>query len=773
MKKLLNKRGSVLFLVVVVMALLLIAASATYYVIRNQHASANTHYNSEQSYQTAYSVSDTISTYFANVLDKISKNPDVYTDSIFEAMMDMHEGDVLTPGHNDFTKYGLGEYDVSIARIPSPEPDSEGTEAAYFEITTTAEVNGETTTLVQVWKITLTASETKYFSKFLTSTGYREGDGLMVANSIYGDTYFENPFTRAGVGAYQRSVYSCGTLADDGLHFMEVAQWKDLEVVVSDHYYIDTSAGGGQIQIGGLYVGGNLVDGTLNNGGKALLVENLFVLNDLTLNVGGHAGNFYVQGDCYVNSNIQTNINGSRAYTNFYINGDLYLNNVVKPNPDDNATIFLDSARFYVNGDVYFQNKGVGDIGALEYYGTCYNETSGVMSDAQIESMTTKVTEADGFVIEDEMDASTSSKFSNWAQVGMYISNRTARGTYGAWNAKSLVPNTAPIVLDDYTIYSVNEHGWIHDTPAPPEGSEILGIVYQGNPAVRKTEQYNDCYYITVDDNCTLKSATSWTGNGIYYIVVDATEKDITVKLDPPDDSDTFMFGEAVNNGVPSGYAASNVNILVKGSHAVVFVLDDDTDFVFGSGSFIGHLDVALKLTGKTTVEDMYAAKINVATYLNDPAKTDTLRGYLDDKKLTGEIDDMTGKDKVIYVFDRSKFPTTATPHNNIFFVANDECSLNFSANDSTFCGYIYAPKCILEVNNMSKGLGFLGGLIVGSYSYYGYTAILVFTDPYEEGGRGSSIVSDLISKANGTPNPGDGGSEKSTNFGLELLGYK
>ena len=74
MKKLLNKKGSVLFLVVVVMSILIVAASATFYIVNNQHSSVNVRYSSEQSYQTAVSVSDTVSKYIDGYLEAISKS---------------------------------------------------------------------------------------------------------------------------------------------------------------------------------------------------------------------------------------------------------------------------------------------------------------------------------------------------------------------------------------------------------------------------------------------------------------------------------------------------------------------------------------------------------------------------------------------------------------------------------------------------------------------------------------------------------------------------
>ena len=171
MKKLLNKRGSVLFLVVVVMALLLIAASATYYVVRNQHASANTHYNSEQSYQTAYSVSEQMETYLTKLQTEISQNQSVYNNSLFAKMMAMKDGDKITSDTVDLTSYGLGDFYVEITRAEG-SGDSEG----VFKITTYSDVNGETVAITQVWKIVLSPSQTKYFTRFLTSTGYRDED---------------------------------------------------------------------------------------------------------------------------------------------------------------------------------------------------------------------------------------------------------------------------------------------------------------------------------------------------------------------------------------------------------------------------------------------------------------------------------------------------------------------------------------------------------------------------------------------------------------------
>ena len=814
MKKILNKRGSVLFLVVVVMALLLVAASATYYVIRNQHASANTHYNSEQSYQTAYSVSEVMETYLTNLSTKISKDPSLYSSSLFKKMMDLKKGETLNASKELQDKYGLGAFEVEIQKT-----DGSGETEGVFEITTRSEVNGETTVLTQVWKVKMEAAETKYFTRFLTSTGYRDEDVYLTANEIYGDAYFENPFTSAGISEYRRSTYCAGTLVDNGIKFRTEGSYDDLELVVAENYYID-SASGGSMTFGALYVGGNFVCGKYNPGsweGKQIIIKNVYVMGDYTSNTGQEKATLFIQKDCY--------IDGGQDGATYYIGGDLHIDN----HKDGNA-VNLNGASFYVNGNVYIHNEGVtaNNPKIIKFWG----DSSGIIYDDTVggkvkDSLVTKAN--DVFPIEKALSDASGEEFTSWNSVVRYISNKTAKGLYKNWKAEDYFDehfaDSDTIMLSDYlrsnTLdwndfaaqypYDWSVYGdWSNYQKFYEELQASLGA--SGDTHVQKKSEYSDDYLITITESCTIQPATGWSYNGgTKYILIDTTKSDreIYIKLDP-NGEDFFAFGVAYNNGKKE--ACANVNVLVKGPHPVIFILPDGVDFKMGASSYIGHLDIALAMVGGrniygvytpyTSAYEMYDDQVVIANVLGTDtfnSKADHLGGLtysealiqaLDDIETDEIIDETTNEKRKVYTFDNSHWlfdkirsldedgninTDEFAPHNNIFLVSTGKKNkLDFNAGGCVICGYIYAPNTLLEVNNMSHGLAFLGGLIVGSYSYYAYTATLVFVEPYDPyDGQGSNIANYLMGLTGGGIPVGQQPASDQMNASTEFLGYK
>ena len=808
MKKLLNKKGSVLFLVVVVMAVLLVAASATYYVIRNQSASANTHYSSEQSYQTAYSVSNTMTTFLVNEQTKISKNPALYTGSIFDAMMKMPKGGILGQNTiNNFTKEGLGEYNIIIEKTDGTKSDSG--EKGVFKITTSAEVNGETTTLVQVWQLTIAPAKTKFYTKFLTSTGYRQEDVYLDVQHLYGAAYFENPYTSAGaLNQFRESIYATGTFSDNGMKFNNPDELCDLEVVIADNFYITTAEGTSLIGLGGLFVGGNFLDGGDKGGKQICLYEyekdsdgkvikdsngkpkivkagsaykagNAYIMGDLTFNSGGHTGNYFVKGDCYINSNLQ-----NTGDINFYIGGDLYLGE------SSIDTIFLSDATFYVEGNIYICNKGVGTVKNIYRL----SSKKDVISDP--DAWTVDVIDGTGGVeivnkegkklkyhsVEEIMAATT--EFGSWVNVQSYINTSTAKGSYGIWKAENLVPEGDAIALSDPSI-------------------------------CEKAGEWDDSCFVTISDSCTIKPGLKWW-DGCHYVLIDASEHDIYIKLDGTG-YDYFSFGlNTTWEGDGINGPAARVNILIRGSYAVVFVLPDDVDFKMGNESFIGHEDLALALYNRdkankaSSARDLYNAKVNVYSCFEgypssveqkaDPSykpitNIDVLTEEIVKEIEIDEIDEETGENKKIRTIVKGSpyIAEDSDAHNNIFLVSNGKTNtLDFNARQCPFFGYLYAPNTLLGINTMNDGVGFCGGLIVGSYSYISPNSTLIYCDPYEYKGkgksRGTNIVTELISDANRKlcycvdcerGNCACGGdcdeieeTDTAVNFGAALLGY-
>lgn len=731
-------------MVVVVMALLLVAASATYYVVRNQHMSANTHYASEQSYQTAYSVSKTMESYLVEAASDVSANPSKYKGSILQKLMAMTPGETgaLTAG-NDFKEYGLGEYDIRIVKDPSSTD-----EEALFNITTKAEANGETSTLTQVWRIKLEAAETKYFTRFLTTTGIGVMEDTFVqCQRIYGEAYFENEFTVINNPArVNRSVYSSGTLIDVGWEFEDTA---DKELVVAGNYYLD-GVGGNPVELKQIFVGGDFMQKST----KPIDADGIYIEGDFKYTSNGAAlkSNVFVQGNCYINGYVGSD-------NTFYVNGDLHLGKDLGETGWSAGKV----GTVYVKGDVYFDSPGEngsslnifygGEVHGAPTYAVPLTEKSDILSTTE----TALGTVSGGLV-------------NNWNEVSLYVSNQTAVGTYQEWDAEGLFDTggdfeNAPTIDIDNAILGAyignNDVGWSITNPS----SVDLTSTGKGS-IVNKPDGSNIC--ATIKESCKLKHSDYMPQGGC--IIVDATDDDVYIYLDSGTD-DTFSF---FNNPACSVY--------VKGTHSAIFVLPTGTNFKGGTQQYIGHFDLANKINGwdsnftglnvwwqsaMTSVDD-YNAKLGESVFKYAYDEDGTEYKYLDSAKFNG-----------------------AQVHNNVFLVTKDKNSNIDFNNSCMLAGYIYAPNVRMDIGNGGGGMTqFFGGLIVGSYKYINTSAILVFCSPYdpyntyeytdpETGAKrteivGPNVVSNLISKASGgTLNDSDSPSGGKQNVTVELLGYK
>ncbi|MCH5199830.1 MAG: hypothetical protein J1F60_02630 [Oscillospiraceae bacterium] len=738
MKRLLNKRGSVLFLVVVVMALLLVAASATYYVVRNQHASANAHYNSEQSYQTAYSVSDVLENYLASTFAQISSNPSAYNGSLFQKIMNMGTGEAnaLTAG-NDFSEYGLGEYDIKIVKSAASTSDE-----AVFEVIIKSNTNGETTTLTQVWKIALSPSETKYFTRFLTTTGVGVlEDTYIQCQRIYGEAYFENEFTVINNPArVNRSVYSAGTLIDTGWEFENTA---DKEVVIADNYYLDGVAGHA-MEMKQIFVGADMYDKST----KPIYAQGVYVLGDFTYESNGNsiASTVFVKGNCYIKGYVGAN-------ANFYVDGDLHLGrgSTAPWNRSMLGTV-------YVKGDVYFDDPGENGGNVKIYYGgNVYGNKGSYAVDMQQKDDILTTTQA-------ALTSVSGGLVNSWNEVALYISNQTAVGTYQVWDAESLFEAggdyaDAP-TINFKAAADANGYNTGKTTAVGNSGKSYVEYVTGGS---------GSGFRAIIKESCRIVPAPTG-GWGTYCYIFDATDEDIYVYLDSN--------GNKGDNGEPlfqffTNWASAN-SVYVTGTHSVIFVLPVGTDFKGSNQTFIGHYDLAHKIYGleknfnglgvdwqsAMTSVDAYNAKLGDAVFKTVTDDEGTEYRFLDSTKFGG-----------------------AKVHNNVFLVCKDsDNTIDFNVS-CMLAGYIYAPNVRMDIGSGAGGMTqFFGGLIVGSYKYINTSAILAFCSPYDpynidpSTGEvvGGNVVSNLISKANGgVLQNGGGGSGGAKDVSIEFLGYR
>lgn len=720
MKKLLNKKGSVLFLVVVVMSILLVVASATYYIVSNQRQSVEVHYNSEQSYQTAYSVSQTVENYLTQVHNQISKGAS-YEDTIFGKIKELSVGGTMN-ATKDLKELGLGKFEVTIKKT---DENADGDEMS-FEVTTTSTVDGETSTLVQVWKVKLSAADTKYFTRFLTSTGLGTGtDTFLQVQQIFGENYFENEFTTIKDPTIQhRSIYSTGTFIDAGMSYDE--NFEDKELVVAGNLYFD---GQSRTMIAKrLLVGGNLElrrqVSLQDNKAKTPYILPVYVLGDLVIKNGVDfdTGNnkivFFVQGNCNIDCG---NLNGN--------------------------------CEFYVNKNVDFKVNNCNAQVKIRYKENL-NDINNKLSGKDVVQAAVDFNE--------EMNKIPDNEFTNgWTDVANYISNNTAVGTYKTWNALAFFEEggkfyNAPAFnaaqeIDKAISANTGESKYYIQNSAP---------VAPGSSEKKSYIQYtNDSAMLTIGESCKYIRPTYTPNNrGKFAIMIDASESDIYIYLDP-NNSDVFTFYEN----------PSSMNVLVKGSHSVIFVLPENITFKMTTNEFIGHYELAKKIAGKDL---SYFDDITKLYLCNGTG--DTLVSLFTPESSTNIMTYITEDDGSEYFcLDTSKFGGEPV-HNNIFIVSRGQNDFDMTS-ETTLAGYVYAPKSTLDITASGNHMKFFGGLIVGGFRYDHQSGPLAFCEPYDEyNEHGANIVADLI---NETPSYGgdkdDIAPDKKTQSEITFEGYK
>ncbi len=682
--KLRNKNGSVLFLVVMVMSLLIIAASATFYIVNNQQSSVIVRYNSEQSYQTAKSMSGAVSQYINGYLNAIKasgeKEVGKYSNTVVGKML---QGETITTKDLDLSALGLNDSDsvsLNITIKPSGSKKDKDNTVNFFEIEVKSECNGETTTITQV--IAIETGPAEYFTRFLTSTGKRSEDVIVSAFQILSGAYFENDFTRLSGAHMNDSVYVTGTFDDDGVIYHRSVNGSQTDIVVNDNFYCKGAAGA-VVDVNEIYVGGNFLCG------KQILADKVYVLGDYTCNMSQGSSNsvFYIDGDCYLNSGT-TN---ATDYQKFYINGDLYINNKSES-----------QGEFHVKGnviipgqDMTLTTKGIECGGKFLYAdGTEVKPTDGSTGWWETGESNWyknwKFTHNDSYISLFDKD--------KVADVSNHIANKTAKNKYGTWDAEGYFNKNFP---DAETI-----------KPSDPKYSTGAW----------------DSYTVTINKSCKLQPADwSW---GKHYIIIDASEKDIYIYLDnnglKKDGRDYFSFNNNTEGDAP-------VNIVVKGTHSAIFVLPKNTDFRIGSSAFVGHIGFAKYMTGASSDDELIKG-----SNIRDSFKpTDENVEKIQNLFIAGENDST--------VIDRTKLSDKQT-HNNIFLVTSDNSNWIDIGGEATFCGYIYAPSSVMRCDEAGQTIGFVGGLIMGSYTYENMNATLAFTTPYDyDGNYGVTKKTDIV----------------------------
>ena len=651
-KRLKQNKGSVLFLVLAVMTILIIAASAVYYMVMSNRGSVETRYDDEQAYQTALSVSNGVSEYIDAYLSGISSSSGKLNDSnaLVSSIIGLPVGGSISTTKNDgvlasLGDYGMGEYDVTITKT---DMTSNGDDTVHtYKIETTAYVDGQKVTLIQLK--TITTGPAEYFTRFFTSTGKSPEDVIIDTQDILTDVYLENDYSMIGGGGKQlrANLYATGTFVDNGVQFTGPA---DTEIVIGEHFYSTTSGGNAILSNGGtLMVGGNM------EASKEIGADNVYIIDDLTIKhaMNDYDPNIYVNGDCYINSA------GTKNCT-FYINGDLYLNQ-------------SNQGTFYVGGNVYISSgirtNNSAAVG-IHYAGGVYDyDSKSAVSDF---STTLLVNDA----------PATPWPQDNVLMIASDIATKTAKQNYADWCAEEY--------FNDNIAGSAPEY-----TPSTVSGA----------------------WAYTISESCILRPASGWSGEWGHSIIIDASvgadgnKAPIYIYLKPNDGETTFSFG------------ASGLGVLIKGERPVVFVLPSNVDFKADNQLFVGHIEWARMIQGYSSLSafetalnaSSSSALSNITTNTNSFVATMTSKLY---KNGDYTLIDITGTDKL---------------HNNIYMVTSGRDNvIDFDNSQTCFWGFIYAPYIKFNLTVSNTCLEFVGGMIVGTYSYKNSDGALAFTTPYD-----------------------------------------
>lgn len=720
-----SKKGSVLFLVIVVMSMLIIAASATLYIVNNQRRSISVHYSSEQSYQWASSVGQTVSSYidgYANKLrgSSISSIPG-QKDNILTKMLDLE----LNKSFNadlDLIDSGLDD-DVSVT-ITKTGVNDEGTEHT-FEITTTSQVNGETVTVTEYKRLTISdyVPVAEPFTRFLTSTGYRSENCILRASEILSEAFFENEFTLlANPTRINSSILVRGSFSDTGLQSpTNGVDIPGLEIVVSQNFFIESGAGTG-INVDKIYVGNDFTTYKNLSANEIYVLGNFTVKQDL---VGSGKQNYYVKGDLdaqastkdctiYVNGNLLIN-SESRSHGKIYVDGDLIVNSKAG-NWTSQEIVYTGTAK-YDNGTELTASE-LGTINATK--GTYENP----LTEAKIKE------------VED------------------HIYEKTGKQNYAQWNAEK------------YFDTKLNASNNLPTIQPGADGSKVC----------------------TITQSCILKEATtSWDTWDEHIILIDTTSatSDIFIKLQPLEGEDTFSFVKRAEGSwtaldiIVKGPRAvvfilpENVNF----TKDIGFIGHADLVYAMANDTEKTAID---EKTGDTKADKLvnYLIERNSCTYVYNTIFTndriDTLRGLI--KTEATESGSYT-------TFDKSKFHSDSKVHNNIFFVTSGKENNISIIHEGTFCGYIYSPYALLRCEGNKTNIALAGGLIAGSYTYWNWTSSLAFLSPYDnndtykekmkEDYDPTKFVQYLMTASGGTGSSSEGDEDIVILDDYATLGYK
>lgn len=714
-KRLFRNNGSVLFIVLVVMSMLIIAATVTYYIVNNQNASIEVHYASEQSYQTAKSLLNTVDKFLTKQFDAMAASGDnlkPYKNTLAGRMINMGVNTTIDTTPIDLKDMGLGDATLSIKRVNGRASDDPDILNQYYEVTVNAEVNGESASLTQVRMLQVGTST--YFTRFLTCTGKRGEDVRIGAGDIFGDAYFENEYTEWFTGApdkLNKSLYSSGSLMDKGIQYQRPTDGSYMEAVVKENYIIGT-ADGSVVDVPFLFVGNDFYNdpsSSWEDAGKKITSDAVYVVRDYYKYANQDDNSeLFIGGDCHIESGT--------SHSTYYVNKDLYLFNETGGGISGQGT-------FYVNGNVYVGQSakdGAGQFTNVYYSGSIIDAATGAVipSLPNFHQDGTTGTTISAALTASNPVANLQSFTGGVNSVEDYIRSKTAKNKYKDWNAEK----------------------YFNDNLR--SGAQTITVNTQRTP-------------ITTTSNAIILNSMEVSQT---KLVVDATADDVYI----------YLNGKVGDDGQKTFNVSTLSEIIVKGQNAVVMILPEDTNFKMQDQTIIGNSSLLSKCTNGSTYDaNHFETDCNGHLHLISTTKANDLM------HVEGDINNIGGynipADDSVIKIDESAAPGAS---NSIFLVTTGNSNVIDLNGQCLLAGYMYAPKAKMTSNGSSGNLEIVGGMIVGSYSYHNPSTGLVFAQPYDYKNGNPNIVTRLISEANSGGSSSD--PEDDIVFkGASVIGYK
>lgn len=725
-------KGSVLFFIIAIMSVMIVLASAVYYSTVSARKQVEIEYGDEQSYQSAIALNNIISDY-------ITKKPNSDFVKTIAGMKTNGETIVSTSadGIEGFSELapGLGDYKITVTKVA--DGTEEGTKVV--RITTDVTVNGEKSTISTVGEFKV-KEEAYNFDRFFTSTGYAPNDVYMSGMDITSTMYLDNEYSQVGgeQGGSHINLYSeiiaAGTLKLNNAPINSGKSNNPIDLTVGNNLYLSKAAGDGL----------NLQGGTLRVGGSVAQLSNCFPFR---------RGNmYYIMGDYYgacasteADLTDMICVDGDFVvFGNMKYSGKLYVNGNVYVDKSHNQGLI--SNQMYVGGNIYF-SPGFGNMENYVKHITFVDSdgskhTYSNLTDAKASGRVVECASAITLTL-DEKATITDLKESiddikavngnggytyvwpsqeklcdNIDDVKAEINRKIGDPKYINWNIESKFKNGETLKEATNIEYKFVDYKAEHvvTLSAKDKTEYVMGnikfpINYDNFGIIFDTDAGGGTYkdiYVYLKPNCE-------------YYEENGQEK---YRAEDPTKYNCFMWNPPKGSSYVGEKNNNPFHVFVKGKGSLILVLPDGVKYVANWQSYVGHIAIYEKITGKT---------VTAANSLDAIGAFGGIKGKINDIL----INDKTSKKNACFtdefINETGDSGTKTYVHNNVFLVTIDKnAAMNFQPQQNMFAGFIYAPYMTFEASSEGGQAGMLGGMIVSDYTMKETSNTYMCTIPYD-----------------------------------------